>query len=108
MKGMKNNFIQIFTTTGTKKEAQKIADVLVKNKLAGCVQIIGPIESHYVWKEKREQTNEFLCIIKTKTHLYSEVEKAIKKVHSYELPEIVAVPIVNGSKDYLKWIHTII
>lgn len=102
---MANNFLQVLTTTGTKKEAQKIADVLIKNKLAGCVQIIGLIESHYIWKGKREKTKEFLCIIKTKTSLYKKVEKTIRGNHSYEVPEIVAVPIVASSKDYLKWLN---
>jgi periplasmic divalent cation tolerance protein len=98
------SFIQISTTTETKKEAQKIAQYLVEQKLAACVQITGPIESTYRWKEKVETTGEWLCLIKTRKNLYKEVKIAIKKLHSYETPEIIALPIVKGSKEYLNWL----
>jgi periplasmic divalent cation tolerance protein len=98
------NYIQITTTTETKEEAQKIAQYLVEQKLAACVQISGPIESTYRWKGKVETAEEWLCLIKTRENLFDKVETAIKKLHSYETPEIIAVPIVKGSKEYLHWI----
>ena len=98
------NYIQITTTTETKEEAQKIARYLVEKKLAVCVQISGPIESTYRWKGQVETTEEWLCLIKTQAALYKKVESAIKKRHLYETPEIIAVPIVRGSKEYLRWL----
>ncbi|PKN51809.1 MAG: cytochrome C biogenesis protein CcdA [Deltaproteobacteria bacterium HGW-Deltaproteobacteria-13] len=98
------SYIQISTTTETKEEAQKIAQYLVEQKLAACVQICGPIESTYRWKGKIETANEWLCLIKTREDLFNKVEAAIKKLHSYETPEIIAVPIVKGSNEYLNWL----
>jgi len=98
------SFIQISTTTETEDQAQKIARHLVEKKLAACVQITGPIESTYCWKGKVETASECLCLIKTRTTLFKKVEAAIKKIHPYETPEIIAVPIIKGSKEYLKWL----
>ena len=98
------SYIQVSTTTETKEQAKKIADFLVETKLAACVQILGPIESTYRWKGKVETATEWLCLIKTQEDFYTEVESAIKEMHSYETPEIIAVPIVKGSKEYLNWI----
>ena len=98
------SYIQISTTTETKEEAQKIAQYLVEQKLAACVQITGQITSIYRWKRKVETANEWLCLIKTRDNLFNKVEAAIKKMHSYETPEIVAMPIVKSSKEYLSWI----
>ena len=98
------NFIQVLTTTETKEEVEKIAQYLVEQKLAACVQIIGPIASTYRWKAEVVNAQEWLCLIKTRDDLYNKVEAAIKKLHSYETPEIIAVPIVKGSKEYLGWL----
>ena len=89
------SYIQVFTTTETKEEAEKIAQYLVEQKLAACVQITGPIASTYRWKGKVENAQEWLCVIKTREDLYDKVEKSIKKLHSYETPEIIAVPILK-------------
>ncbi len=99
-----NTYIQISTTTETKEQAQKIARYLVEQKLAACVQISGPIESTYRWKGKVETASEYLCLIKTRTSLFKKVEAAIKKLHPYETPEIIATPIVKGSREYLNWL----
>ncbi|MGD0169486.1 MAG: divalent-cation tolerance protein CutA [Smithella sp.] len=98
------SYIQISTTTETKKEAQKIAQYLVEQKLAACVQITGPIESTYRWRGNIETADEWLCLIKTREVLFNKVQAAIKTLHSYETPEIIAVPIVKGSKEYLNWL----
>ena len=99
------SYIQVTTTTENKAQAKTIAQYLVEAKLAACVQIIGPIKSIYRWKGKVENAQEWLCLIKTQDDLYNKVEAAIKSHHSYETPEIVAVPIIKGSKKYLKWIE---
>ena len=99
-----NSDIQISTTTETKEQAQKIATYLVEKKLAACVQISGPIESTYRWKDKVETSSEWLCLIKTRENLFEKIEAAIKRLHSYETPEIIAVPIIKGSREYLNWL----
>ena len=102
------SYIQITTTTETKEEAQKIAQYLVEQKLAACVQITGPIASTYHWKGKVETAQEWLCLIKTREELYDKVEIAIKRLHSYETPEIFAVPIIKGSSEYLSWLDDVL
>lgn len=97
-------FIQVFTTVGKREDAERIAKTLVEKRLAGCVQVIGPIVSTYWWKNNVETAEEWLCFIKSAKNLYSELEKAIREVHPYETPEIIAIPIVSGSKDYLQWL----
>jgi len=101
---MKNKYIQVVTTISVKRGAEKIANALIKGRLAACVQIAGPIKSIYRWKGRIETAKEWVCIIKTKKSLYKKVETAIKKIHPYEIPEIIAVPIAAANKDYLKWI----
>ncbi|MEM1574711.1 MAG: divalent-cation tolerance protein CutA [Nitrososphaerota archaeon] len=101
---MKEEYIQVFTTTEKREDAEKIAKSLIEKRLAGCIQIIGPISSIYWWKSKIETAQEWLCIIKSKRNLYEEIEKSIKEIHPYENPEIIAMPIILGSEDYLKWL----
>jgi len=98
------SYIQVSTTTETREQAQTIAQHLVEAKLAACVQILGPITSIYRWKGKVENAQEWLCLIKTKDELFDKVETAIKNLHPYETPEIIAIQIVKGSKEYLQWI----
>ncbi len=98
------SYIQVTTTTESKEQAQTIAQNLVSAKLAACVQILGPITSTYRWKGKVETAEEWLCLIKTREGLYEELEKEIISLHSYETPEIIAVPISKGSADYLSWL----
>ena len=76
----------------------------MEKRLAGCVQIVGPIVSTYRWKEDIAKTEEWLCLVKSKKDLYEELEKSIKELHTYETPEIIALPIIAGSKDYMKWL----
>ena len=98
------DYIQIVTTTETEADAQTIATALVERRLAACVQILGPIISTYRWKSEVTTAREWQCVAKTRTALYDRVEEAIKKLHPYELPEILAVPIVAASEDYCHWI----
>lgn len=96
--------IQVVTTLPNRDAAQKIASALVERRLAACGQVAGPIASTYRWKGKVESAEEWLCVLKTRRERYAEVEAAIRALHPYEVPEIVATPIVEGSADYLRWI----
>jgi periplasmic divalent cation tolerance protein len=99
------NFIQIQTMVPKKSDAKKIADVLVRKKLSACTQVVGPIESVYNWKGRLEKSKEWLVLIKTKKSLYKKAEREIKKAHPYDVPEIIATPIVAGSRAYLNWVE---
>ncbi|MFA7384152.1 MAG: divalent-cation tolerance protein CutA [Desulfurivibrionaceae bacterium] len=99
-----HEYIQIATTVATEKDAEAIAGLLVEQRLAACVQVIGPMTSHYRWQGKVESAGEFLCLVKSSAALYPEIEAAIKAIHPYEIAEIVAVPIIAGSKEYLAWL----
>jgi periplasmic divalent cation tolerance protein len=97
-------FIQVITTVDSREAAQKIADTLVAKHLAGCVQVIGPIVSTYRWQGDIERADEWLCLIKSSRDLYHDLERAIREAHPYEVPEILAMPIVAGAPDYLVWL----
>lgn len=99
---MKN--VIIFITASSKEEARRIASYLVKAKLVACVNIVHNIESVFTWKNKVETAKEVLLIAKTKSQLFSKLESAVRKLHSYECPEIIAFEITKGNKDYLKWL----
>lgn len=96
----------VFTSVKEAEEARKIAKSLVKRRLAACVNILPEIESHYWWKDKLETGKEVMLIIKTRESLLPELTKSVKKIHSYSLPEILAVPITGGSRDYLEWMDS--
>lgn len=104
---MKGEYIVVITTTDEFSIAEKISTFLVENKLSACVQISEIDESIYTWEGKIEKVKEYKCTIKTKKNLYREVEKAIKKIHNYSIPEIIAIPIIDGNKDYLNWIDEV-
>jgi len=100
-----DHFIQIITTTDDERLARRIADSLVDKRLAACVQILGPITSVYRWKGKMETAREWQCLVKTSHDRYGAVEATIKAIHSYETPEIIALPIAAGSREYLEWLR---
>ena len=99
-----NEYIQVATTVATEKEAGAIAALLVEQRLAACVQVVGPMTSHYRWQGKIETAGEYLCLAKSRAALYPEIEAAIKAIHPYEVAEIIALPIIAGSKEYLAWL----
>ncbi len=103
---MKKSFILVLSTFSSRALAKKIAQSLVKEKLAACVQISSAIQSTYFWKGKICSEKEFVLSVKTKATLYKKVEKRILELHSYEVPEIIALPITQGSGEYLKWLHS--
>jgi periplasmic divalent cation tolerance protein len=97
-------YIQVSTTTASKADAERIARRLVDERLAACVQIIGPITSTFRWQGAVETAEEFLCLIKTRAAAYARLEQRIHQLHVYEVPEIIALPITAGSEAYLGWI----
>jgi periplasmic divalent cation tolerance protein len=101
---MINEYIQVFTTAEKREDADRIALSVVQKRVAACAQVLGPIRSTYWWKGKVEKAGEWLCVMKTRQDLFPALEKEIRTVHPYEVPEIVALPIVAGSASYLQWI----
>ena len=96
----------MLTTTPTREEARKIAKLLVEEKLAACVQLL-PIESFYAWQGKTQNEAEVLLLIKTRTALFESATARIKEIHSYTVPEIVAMPFTAGFAGYLNWIDQV-
>ena len=97
--------ILVLVTCGSRKEARKIARALVEQRLAACVSEIGvPVASTYRWKGRMESAEEFLLLIKTSKKRFAAVRDAVHKLHCYEVPEIIALPIAEGSRAYLDWI----
>ncbi len=93
----------VLITTPTKKEAESLTDRLLKQKLAACVNLL-PIASHYWWKGKIEDAEETLMLVKTQRSLISQIVRLVQKYHSYEVPEVIALPIIQGNQKYLQWI----
>ncbi len=98
-----NRYVQILTTTAAKRHATDMANALVAKRLAACVQVVGPLISTYRWKGKVETSKEWLLVIKSQRKIYAKVEKEIKRMHRYDLPEITVTEI-SGSIGYLSWI----
>ncbi|MBN2061925.1 MAG: divalent-cation tolerance protein CutA [Deltaproteobacteria bacterium] len=96
-------YIQVSTTLATREDAGRLAGELVERRLAACAQILGPITSTFWWKEKVNEEEEWLLTIKSRKDLYERIEAVIKKLHPYEVPEIIATPITAGSREYLGW-----
>jgi periplasmic divalent cation tolerance protein len=99
------DYIQVITTTATHDEAEIIARALVEEHLAACTQIVGPITSIYRWKGQIETSQEYQCWAKSRRELYERIEAAICRLHPYEVPEILAIPIAAGSEKYLQWLE---
>jgi periplasmic divalent cation tolerance protein len=101
---MDANFVQVQTSVGDRQDAERIASRLVARRLAACVQISGPISSVYQWQGSVETASEWLCVAKTKRESAAALIEEIRKLHPYELPEIIVTPILGGSTPYLNWI----
>lgn len=97
-------YIVIFITVPGKKQARRIAQALIKNKLAACVNIVDKIESFFWWQNKVDFASEALLVIKSKKSKLARIIRLVKSMHSYEVPEIIALPIIAGDKPYLNWI----
>ena len=98
------DIIIILVTAGSEGEAEKIAQTLVEERLAACVNIISPIRSIYRWEGKTQDDREWLLVIKTERKHFADVEARVKSLHSYQVPEVIALPVVDGSERYLEWV----
>jgi periplasmic divalent cation tolerance protein len=98
-------YIQVSTTAERREDANRIARTLLEKRLVACAHIIGPMRSTYWWKGKIEEAEEWLCVLKTRKDVYAELERTLKAIHPYDVPQIIAVPVVDGSEGYLRWIE---
>jgi periplasmic divalent cation tolerance protein len=98
-------FSAVLVTAGSQEEAERIANALVEERLAACVNVVGPIRSIYRWQGKLHNEQEVLLVIKTRTRRFAAVEARVRALHSYDTPEIVALPITSGSEAYLRWLE---
>ncbi|GAQ94349.1 divalent cation tolerance protein [Thermodesulfovibrio aggregans] len=101
------DYMVVFITASSEDEAVKIAKTLVEEKLAGCVNIIRNVRSIYFWQGKVEDDQEVLMIVKTRSDLFEELEKRVKSLHSYTVPEIIGIKIKKGSENYLNWLDEV-
>jgi periplasmic divalent cation tolerance protein len=101
-----SDYIEVFITIDSRKGALKLADVLLKDKAAACVQVGGPVKSFYWWKGKMEKKSEWTLTLKTRAGLLAMIERSVRKNHPYEVPEIISKEIA-GTADYLEWINNI-
>jgi periplasmic divalent cation tolerance protein len=99
------NKLIVLTTAGSEEEAHNIARHLLENRLAACVNIIPQVESIYRWQGKVDSAREWLLLVKTTQERFPTVREAIRELHSYELPECVALPVEDGSLPYLQWVE---
>ena len=97
-------YIVVFVTAANSKEAQRIADKLIKDKLIACANIIDHVRSVFWWEGKTDSASEVLLIMKTKKSRLVKIIKTVKSLHSYAVPEIIALPIISGDKRYLRWL----
>ena len=96
--------IIVLITAGNEEEASKIAGLLVTERKAACVNIVSRVHSLFRWKGKIDSAHESLLLVKTRASLLSEIISLVKEAHSYEVPEIVALPVVGGSEEYVRWL----
>ena len=104
MEMTKSSYIVVFITTSSYEEARKIASALVDQRKAACVNIVPKVSSLFRWKGKIEDVEESLMVVKTRAELFPDVVSTVKSIHSYDVPEIIALPIVEGNPDYLSWL----
>ncbi len=100
---MSINYIVVLVTTANKAEAEKIAQTLLEEKLIACANIIHPVASFFFWKGKADTAEECLMVIKSRLDLFSSLVQRLKELHSYEVPEVLALPIIGASNEYIGW-----
>ena len=103
---MDEGYLRVETTTGSRDEADRIAAAVVAARTAACAQVYGPVTSTYRWRGAVERAEEYLVVMKTTAARYPELEDQVSGLHSYDVPEIVAVPLAAGSPAYLTWMST--
>ncbi len=101
---MTTEYIIVLVTVANKPEAEKIVQRLLSERLIACANIIGPVTSFFHWSGKDERAEEYLALMKSRSDLFDKLTEAVKKLHSYEVPEILALPVTAGSKTYLEWL----
>ena len=99
----KPDYVVVLITTGSPEEAQKISSALLEQKKAACVNIVPQVSSHFWWQGKLDNADENLLIIKTRASMLDDIISIVKENHSYEVAEVIALPIVGGNPDYLDW-----
>ena len=102
---MAGSYLEVKTTTDSKEEAEALARGVVEARLAACVQVAGPITSTYWWKGSVEQTQEWVCTMKTTSDKFEALQGLVKQLHSYETPEVIATAVSSGSSEYLEWVR---
>jgi periplasmic divalent cation tolerance protein len=105
---MNTNYIIVLVTTADKAEAEKIAQKLLEEKLIACANIVNPVTSFFHWSGKIDKAEECLVVMKSRMDLFAELSERLKGLHSYEVPEILAFPIVEGSRAYLDWMGAVL
>jgi len=103
---LKQSYMVVLVTTGNRREAEKIACHLLEEKLIACANITGPVSSVFKWAGKVERAEEYIFLMKSRLDLFEELSETVKALHSYEVPEIIALPIVNGSSTYIEWLDS--
>ncbi len=101
---METSYIIVLVTVANKQEGEKISQKLLDEKLIACANIVGPVSSHFHWGGKVEAAEEFLVLMKSRMDLFEALSLRVKALHSYEVPEVLALPIIGGSKTYLDWL----
>ena len=102
---MPSSFLIVLTTLPDRLHARRLSELVLKKRLAACIQQVGPIESVYRWKKKVERAKEYLLILKTRTALFPRLKKILEKNHPYSVPEIVALPFAKANSAYLRWLQ---
>jgi len=100
-----SGYLVVLITAGSYEEAHKIADVLVGRRKAACVNIVPQVNSFFWWEDKVEEDKESLLLVKTRAELFPEVVNEVKRIHGYDVPEIIALPIVDGNAEYMAWLE---
>lgn len=103
---MNTDFIIVLVNCGSKKEAVLLADSLLEKRLIACANIVPAVFSKFRWNDLIDSARESLIIIKTRRGNFKSIEREIKRLHSYKVPEIIGVPIIEGSRDYLNWVNS--
>ena len=105
---MNSEYIIVLVTTANKVEAEKIAQTLLKERLIACANILNPVTSFFFWSGKIDKAEECLMVMKSRRDLFAELAECLKGLHSYEVPEVLAIPIVEGSAAYLAWMGEVL
>jgi periplasmic divalent cation tolerance protein len=102
------NYIVVLVTAANKAEAEKISKTLLEEKLIACANIVHPVTSFFYWKDKIDTAEECLMVLKSRLDLFSNLVQRLKGLHSYEVPEILALPIIGASNEYIEWMDKVL